>query len=286
MRISRVVTGLICAVAVVAMGAPATASDSKPCSLLEQELGECTVKKTDESVEASGTWKKPGSSNEPRESSSDDAEPDNSTDDATPVVNIQPRPDPFTQCDDDWNLMMRCVDALNRVDPEDDEPAPSIPPITITDLASFAPDPSSLAGEPDNLGVAGLPTNFVTAATTHTQTGELFGYPITVRFTPASFTFHYGDGQTTRTTTGGQSWEALRLPQFSPTDTSHTYTERGTYTARVDVAYTAEIDLGGGWFSITGELTTTGAGQDIRIYEAHTALVAHTCTEDPDGPGC
>lgn len=210
----------------------------------------------------------------------------NDSDNATPVIDIEPRPDPFTQCDDDWNLMMRCVDALNRTDPEDDEPAPSIPPITITDLASFAPAPSSLAGEPDNLGVAGLPTNFVTTATTHTQAGELFSYPITVRFTPAAFTFHYGDGQTIRTTTGGQSWETLGLPQFTPTDTSHTYTERGTYTARADVGYTAEIDLGGGWFSITGELITTGAGQDIRIYEAHTALVAHTCTEDPDGPGC
>ncbi len=27
-------------------------------------------------------------------------------------------------------------------------------------------------------------------------------------------------------------------------------------------------------------------GVSIRIYEAHTMLVAHTCTEDPTGPGC
>src|SRR5690606_38257876 len=69
-------------------------------------------------------------------------------------------------------------------------------------------------------------------------------------------------------------------------NTSHTYAERGTYTARIDVDYTAEIDLGAGWIPITGQLTTTGPGQEIRIYEAHTALVAHTCVEDPDGVGC
>ncbi|MFD5215977.1 PKD domain-containing protein [Microbacterium sp. NPDC058345] len=200
---------------------------------------------------------------------------------------MEPRPDPFTQCQDNWDLMMRCVDALNRAEAEEtDDPAPALPPITITDLASFAPDASTLTAEPDNLGVAGLPANFVATADTHTQDGELFGYPISVRFTPASFTFHFGDGDSLTADSGGQTWEALDLPQFTPTDTSHTYADRGTYTARVDVAYTAEIDLGVGWFPITGQLTTTGPDQAIRIYEAHTALVAHTCTERPQAPGC
>ena len=210
-----------------------------------------------------------------------------------PVVNIDnytpppPPPSPFEVCLDAWEKNRSCYVPLEPTEPGDDAPEPvEIPPITISDLASFAPETSLLTGEPENLGVAGLPANFVATAEQHTQNGTLFGFPISVRFTPASFTFHYGDGQTLTNDSGGQSWEDLDLPQFSPTDTSHTYTERGTYTATVDVAYTAEIDLGGGWFSITGELTTTGAGQDIRIYEAHTALVAHTCTEDPDGPGC
>lgn len=161
-----------------------------------------------------------------------------------------------------------------------------IQPITITDLATFAPAPATITGEPDNLGVAGLPTNFTTSAAAHTRSGELFGYPITVRFTPASFVFHYGDGDTKTTKTPGISWDAQHLPQFSPTDTSHAYRERGTYTASADTVYTAEIDLGTGWFPITGTLTIRGPGQDIRIYEAHTALVAHTCNEDPHAAGC
>ncbi|MFD5226848.1 hypothetical protein ACFWHT_14625 [Microbacterium sp. NPDC058342] len=168
--------------------------------------------------------------------------------------------------------------------PEDDEPA--TPTFTITDLASFSPAPSSLTGEPGNLGVAGLPTNFTADARTHTRDGELFGYPLTARFTPSSFTFHYGDGEHRTNSTAGKSWETLNLPQFSPTDTSHVYTERGTYNASVDTIYTAEIDLGTGYFPITGTLTIPGPPQDIRIYEARTALVAHTCNETPTAAGC
>ena len=198
-----------------------------------------------------------------------------------------PPPSAFEVCLDAWEKNRSCYAPLEPSEPGEEPADPvEIPPITITDLASFAPNGSILTGEPDNLGVAGLPTNFVATGQQHTQNGTLFGFPIAVRFTPASFTFHFGDGQTLTSDTGGQSWDTLNLPQFSPTDTSHTYTERGTYTARADVNYTAEIDLGVGWFPISGQLITTGPDQSIRIYEAHTALVAHTCTEKPDAPGC
>lgn len=210
----------------------------------------------------------------------------------TPIDNVDytpppPPPSAFEVCLEAWEKDKSCYVPLTPSEPGEEPADPvEIPPITITDLASFAPNGSILTGEPDNLGVAGLPTNFVATAQQHTQNGTLFGFPIAVRFTPASFAFHFGDGQTLTSDTGGQSWDALDLPQFSPTDTSHTYTERGTYTAHADVNYTAEIDLGVGWFPISGQLTTTGPDQSIRIYEARTALVAHTCTEKPDAPGC
>lgn len=194
---------------------------------------------------------------------------------------------PFDNRCVEWTSLDECL----RLTPKDAEPTedgstPATPAFTISDLASFAPAPAELVGEPDNLGVAGLPTNFTADATVHTRNGTLFGYAIAARFTPASFTFHYGDGETRTADTGGDTWKNLDLPQFAPTDTSHTYAERGTYTARADTSYTAEIDLGAGWFPISGTLTIPGPTQDIRIYEARTALVAHTCTENPTGPGC
>lgn len=201
-----------------------------------------------------------------------------------PVVHVEP-PTRFldSRCVT-WTSYHECI--YETSENTDDETTPVIPEITLTDLASFAPDPAALTAEPNNLGVAGLPTNLVTAATTHTQNGTLFGYPIAVRFTPDIYTFHHGDDTSTASNTPGTTWDTLHQAQFTPTDTSHTYTERGTYTARVDITYTAEIDLGIGWFPITGHLNTTGTPQTIRIYEAHTALVARTCTEQPTAPGC
>lgn len=159
-------------------------------------------------------------------------------------------------------------------------------PLTITDVAAFAPPPVTIAAEPSNAGIAGMPTNFVAPASVQTQSGELFGKPLTVRFTPVGYDFAHGDGTTAATSTAGQTWAALRQAPFTPTATSHTYRERGTYLARVTVRYAAEVDLGGGWFPVPGELAVSGAVQAIRIFEARTALVAHTCDQMPSAPGC
>ncbi len=199
------------------------------------------------------------------------------------------QPTPFETCLVDWDSYRGCWQNSipgEDVEPEEGEESPGLPPITITDLASFSPAKGTVLGEPDNLGVAGLPTNFVIEAETHVRSGELFGFPIDVRFTPVSYTFHYGDGESDTTSSSGSSWERLGQAQFTPTDTSHTYTDRGTYDARVDIAYTAEIDLGVGWFPIDGRLDIPGPTQQIRIFEAHTALVARTCAELPSAPGC
>lgn len=165
-------------------------------------------------------------------------------------------------------------------------PAPDTPAITISDVASFAPAPPSSLAEPSNLGVVGRPANFVATASAHTREGSVLGTPVTVRFTPARFTFDYGDGTTATRFTGGASWTDLGQAPFTPTDTSHVYEQRGTYDTTVTVHYTADIDLGTGWIALDGSLPVTSLTQPVRIYEAHTALVHRTCIEDPGAPGC
>ena len=193
----------------------------------------------------------------------------------------------FGQCVYNWDSYIGCFRAIeDDEEADDEEPTAPMPPITISDLARFAPEGSALAGEPGNVGVAGLPTNFVTSASVHTINDTLFGFPIAVRFTPAGYDFTFGDGTTMSSATGGHSWSELGQAQFTPTETSHVYRERGTYLAHVDVRYSAEIDLGIGWFPITGAVTASGPVQEIRIFEAHTALVAHTCEQAPSSPGC
>lgn len=213
---------------------------------------------------------------------------------STPIGNTNPgtyagpprREITFDECMDSWSFVSCYRGPDDEETPEEAEPEQGTPAITITDLAQFAPEPVTATGEPDNLGVAGMPTNFVAAASAHTRTGALFGTPLTVRFTPVGFDFRYGDGDTASLSTGGQTWSTLGQAPFTPTDTSHTYRERGSYDAGVTVRYTAEVDLGGGWFPVPGELAIDGAVQQIRIFEAHTALVARTCSEQPTAPGC
>jgi hypothetical protein len=159
-------------------------------------------------------------------------------------------------------------------------------PLTISDVAQFAPGPVSPVGEPGDVGIAGLPTNFVASASVQTRAGSLLGRPISLRFTPVRFDFSYGDGTRTTSRSGGQTWPALGQPAFTPTSTSHSYRARGTYSATVTVHYTAEVDIGGGWFPVAGELAIDGTARQIRVYEAETALVARTCVEQPTAPGC
>lgn len=176
--------------------------------------------------------------------------------------------------------------------PEPSEPPETVehttPTITIEDLAVFHPTPPEITSEPDHTGVVGLPTNITAAAQPQTLRGTVLGIPITVRFTPDGYTFDYGDGSTLTTPTGGATWTDTGDPQFTPTPTSHTYADTGDYTATTTVAYAAQVSYGDGtgWHDIAGHITVTSATQSIHIYRAHTALVAHTCAEDPTGPGC
>ncbi len=196
----------------------------------------------------------------------------------------------FDSCLDDWNSSRSCFRAAVDEEPTSPPPPatdePAAPAITIDDLAQFAPDPVANVGEPDNVGVAGMPTNFVAAASAHTRSGTLLGTPLSVRFTPVDYEFVHGDGTSATSTTGGQTWSALGQAPFTPTATSHVYRERGTYQAHVTVRYAAEVDLGGGWFPVAGRLTIPGPAREIRIFEAHTALVAFTCEQRPSAPGC
>lgn len=169
----------------------------------------------------------------------------------------------------------------------DEEVAPGIPPVTARDLASFAPARPSLGSEPEGVGVVGMPANFVASAAPQTIAGTLFGRPVTVQFTPSAFVFDYGDGATGRSMSGGASWQNLGQAQFTPTPTSHSYGERGTYDVSVTIEYTAAVDFGtGSWFPVRGVVTATTAGYPVEIFEVRTALVDKTCLENPSGPGC
>lgn len=266
--------------------ASTSTSPGTSCSDSDLVVGGCGVQNDGSDIIIDGSHTNPG---DPGTSPIGDSDPDTDSD-WTPPPGWAPPPEfNFAECLNDWDSYIHCFreteEEAEEVTP-DEAATPAIPAITINDLARFAPAGSAITGEPDNVGVVGLPMNFVAAASVHTVNDSLFGFPVAVRFTPSGYDFDFGDGTSTTTTTGGQSWADLGQAQFTPSPTSHAYTERGTYSAQVNLRYTAEVDFGIGWFPISGEVTSVGPSQEIRIFEAHTALVAHTCQQAPDSPGC
>ncbi len=178
---------------------------------------------------------------------------------------------------EDCGPLNRCVDYT----------VVSLPDVTLADIASFRPAQPTLAGEPAGFGVVGMPTNLLAAASEQRIPGTVLGWDVTVRFVPVAFVFDNGDGTTTRSSTGGASWQSLGQSRFTPTVTSHAYRARGTYGVSVTVEYAASVDFGtGSWRAVPGVVRAQAAGYDVRVVEVRTALVDRTCDEAPAGPGC
>ncbi|WP_166979991.1 PKD domain-containing protein [Paramicrobacterium fandaimingii] len=160
-------------------------------------------------------------------------------------------------------------------------------PITIHDLASFTPAPTHVTMEPDGWMIVGLPANFYADADVNTDSGKLFEFPITVRFTPSSYSWSWGDGSTANTGTGGSSWKSLGVEEFTATATSHTYAEKGTYTVSLTVNYSVQIKTSGtGWLDVDGTLTKAASGVTAIATTANSVIVDKECNRNPTGPGC
>jgi hypothetical protein len=155
------------------------------------------------------------------------------------------------------------------------------------DLVNFQALPPTRGMEPSGWLVVGLPTNFYASAAAHTESGILLGEPAEVRFTPAAYHWDYGDGSTGHSSTGGGTWAALNLPEFSSTETSHVFHGTGRHAINSAVEYTAEYRYAGAaWLAVLGSVFVP-ADELIAVGgRSRTVLVAHNCLERPNGPGC
>lgn len=159
--------------------------------------------------------------------------------------------------------------------------------VHISDLVNFVPEQPTTTMEPDGWAVVGLPVNLIAAASAHTLSGTLLGYEAQVRFTPVRYQWDYGDGTQATTTSGGASWAALDLPEFSETATSHAYRDRGTFTVTLAVEYAAEYRFADEpWKSIGGTLAVSSSPLTTVSLDARTVLVGGDCVGRPSGPGC
>ena len=165
--------------------------------------------------------------------------------------------------------------------------APGNPAVTINDLKSFPATPGTDHMEPNGWTVAGLDTNFYSIVGTETVDGVLLGQPATVRFTPFTWHWTYGDGTTATRGTPGGTWAAQNIPEFDPTPTSHIYAAKGTYDIDLSITFYADYRYAtGNWTRVFGTITLPANRLKIAVGDAKTVLVNHDCTNNPGGPGC
>jgi hypothetical protein len=159
--------------------------------------------------------------------------------------------------------------------------------VSASDLINFAPVRPTATMEPNGWAVVGLPANFIALAEGGVQSGMLLGYQASVRFTPLSYAWSYGDGSSRTTASRGSTWRALGVPEFSPTATSHEYAASGTYAVQLTVRYGAQYRYAGlDWHDVIGTVTASAGSLAAVAGEAKTVLVNRDCVANPRGPGC
>lgn len=145
---------------------------------------------------------------------------------------------------------------------------------TVEDFRRLPLTPSNPAVQPaDGRNLVNVDLIAHTDPTPQTLTTEVLGTPVTVRATPSTYTWDFGDGTPPLTTTDpGRPW-----PHQSVT---HPYTSAGTYTLTLTTTWSGEYQIAGTgpWLPIPGTATTTSPALTTTAEEATTHLVAEPTT--------
>ena len=120
--------------------------------------------------------------------------------------------------------------------------------------------------QPEGKTLVNFATIFYTQPRPFSRTVSLLGRQVQVMATPASYTWHYGDGTSTTTKRPGAPYPAK--------DVTHNYTDaHTTVQTSVDVTYSGRFRVGNGdWLSIPGSVTIAGPSTPLRVSEATAVL--------------
>lgn len=125
-----------------------------------------------------------------------------------------------------------------------------------------------LVQPPNGRTLVNFATNFYTEREEFTRTVRLLGQRVELRITPAQFTWHFDDGESTSTSTPGAPYPKLEV--------THDYPEKGPVSPRVDTTYTALFRVNGGaWQPVPGSVTIPGESVSLDVVEASPILVGY-----------
>ena len=164
-----------------------------------------------------------------------------------------------------WELLY--TQCFGRPPTTADAPRPTVTPgRVLTALRQIGLPALEAKTQPAGKTLVNFETIFYAEPQPFTRTITLLGQSVDVEATPATYTWHHGDGTTASTETPGARYPAK--------DVVHEYTDaHTTVSPSVDVTYTARFRVNGGaWQDIPETVTITGPGGSLRIAEATAVL--------------
>jgi hypothetical protein len=148
-----------------------------------------------------------------------------------------------------------------------DAPRPQVTPgLVLNALRQIGLPALEAHTQPEDKTLVNFATIFYAEPQTFVRTLTLLGQQVHVEATPSSYTWHYGDGTSTTTSTPGAPYPAK--------DITHNYADaHTTVQTSVDVTYSARFQVGnGGWQDIPETVTIVGPQSALRISEATAVL--------------
>jgi hypothetical protein len=129
--------------------------------------------------------------------------------------------------------------------------------------------PSSLTVQPPSgWTLVNADTVVFTDGAEQVLTTTVLGIAVTIRATPVSFAWDFGDGADPITTTDpGRPWPEHTIAHRYLAEGTHHITLTTTWTATFQVAGTAT------WEPVDGTATTTSTSSPLTVYEARSRLV-------------
>ena len=145
---------------------------------------------------------------------------------------------------------------------------------------------AQIGSQPGPHTLRGKETNVWAQAETQTFNLTMIGQSVTIKATPAAYTWDYGDGSTWGPTpVHGAPLHANRIGE--QTQTSHIYAETGRLAINLTTHFNGSYTVNGGpELPIPGQGNIPSPPLPLTVWRAETHLYSDDCFQNPQGVGC